>query len=387
MKRVRRLFFGLVAAGLSVLLILGLSYAGTSSEGPISDVLSWLGVGVARAERSAARWIRGHDRAMDLPWMQPYFDEPSALADPTVPLLGIFDEEVPRSLEGAIALERQLGTAFSLVQIYSAWGDRPDQTFPTRIAEAIVDLGSVPVVTWEPWLVDFENAAHPGLRLRDDRDEHGLGDIAAGVYDFYVDEWAEAARRFGEPILLRFAHEMNDPYRYPWGPHNNDPAEFIAAWRHVVERFREAGAHNVLWVWSPHVAYDGFEWFYPGDDVVDWVATGALNYGTSATWAQWWTFAETFGDHYQDLASWGKPIMIAELGSLAVGGDRAAWYREALDAIPRDYPAVKAVLFFHVSSDATITYQALDWSFADDPAIIETVRDALASWPQPSVVP
>jgi beta-mannanase len=280
-----------------------------------------------------------------------------------------------------------LGASFSLIQLYTAWGDRPDQAFPMRVATAIADLGSIPVITWEPWLTDFENGLHPHLKLRDDRVEHGFRDVAAGAYDFYVDEWARQAKRFGKPILLRFAHEMNDPYRYPWGPQNNTADEFVAAWRHTVERFRAAGADNVLWVWSPHVAYEGFEWFYPGDDVVDWIGTGALNYGTAANWARWWSFAETFGTHYERLSEWRKPIMIAEFGSLAVGGDREAWYREALSEIPTDYPAVKAVLFFHVKNDATITYQTLDWSFAGDSALVATVKESLAAWPVPSVVP
>ena len=386
-KRVRRVVLGLIVGTASVVLVLGLSYLGSSSEGPITDTLAWIGVRWAQAEQGVARWLQGTDRAAELPWMEHYRADPAALRAPTSTLLGAYDEAIPGSLEGALALERELGSPLSVLQVYSAWGDRPDQQFPVRALTAISDLGSVPLVTWEPWLVDFENSAHPHLDLRDERDDKGLADVAAGVYDFYVDEWARQAARFERPLLVRFAHEMNDPYRYPWGPHNNTADEFVLAWRHVVERFRAAGADNVVWVWSPHVAYEGFEWFYPGDAFVDWVATGALNYGTVATWSQWWTFRETFGTHYEALAAWGKPIMIAELGSLAVGGDRAAWYRDALTSIPVDYPAVKAVLFFHVASDATITYQALDWSIVGDSVLVSSIQQALAAWPPPNSEP
>ncbi len=384
MSRVRRLGLGVAVAALSVVLVLALSFAGSSAEGPVRDALRWIGGSVARVERGAVRWLQGGDRAARLPWTRRYLEDPAALRTPSELLLGVYDEGLPRSLEGALELEEQLGRPFSLIQMYTAWGDRPDQQFPLRVLESIVDLGSVPVVTWEPWLTDFENSLHPGIELRDERDDHGLADVAAGVYDFYVDAWAAQAARFGGPILLRFAHEMNDPYRYPWGPQNNTPEAFVAAWRHVVERFRAAGAHNVLWVWSPHVAYEGFEWFYPGDDVVDWVATGALNYGTAANWARWWSFKATFGDHYPELAALGKPVMIAEFGSLAVGGDRTAWYRDALAALPGDYRAVRALLFFNVSSDATITYQALDWSVSGDTALVRAIREELAAWPESS---
>jgi beta-mannanase len=173
---------------------------------------------------------------------------------------------------------------------------------------------------------------------------------------------------------------MNDPYRYPWGPQNNKAEDYIAAWRHVVQRFRQAGANNVIWVWSPHVAYEYPEAFYPGDDVVDWVATGALNYGTVARWSDWWSFEEIYTSKREHLTRWKKPVMIAEFGSLAVGGDRNAWFREALSELPHRHPEIKALLFFNVTSDATTTQQSLDWSFQQDSTIVSTVAGAVASW-------
>jgi hypothetical protein len=173
---------------------------------------------------------------------------------------------------------------------------------------------------------------------------------------------------------------MNDPYRYSWGPQNNTKEEFIGAWRRVVERSRLAGAHNVIWIWSPHVAYEYWTHYYPGDEWVDWVATGVLNYGPIASWSRWWTFDEIFGRSENSLAAFGKPVMIAELGSLAVGGDRTSWFREALTDLPQHHPSVKAILFFHVRGDQTVTYQKLDWSFLDDSSTVTALRDALAPW-------
>jgi beta-mannanase len=236
------------------------------------------------------------------------------------------------------------------------------------------------MVTWEPWLTDFENGLHPHLPLRDARDRHGLAAVARGEYDFYLDRWAADAAAFGKPLFVRVGHEMNDPYRYPWGPQNNTKEEFIAAWRRIVDRFRSAGAHNVLWVWAPHVAYQYWDLYYPGGEYVDWVSTGTLNFGTVANWSQWWSFDQLFGMKYDTLASFGKPVMIDEFGSLAVGGDRTAWYRDALTDLPRRYPGVKALLFFNAREDQTLTYQKVNWSI-DEQALAETIRMTLHSWP------
>jgi len=133
-------------------------------------------------------------------------------------------------------------------------------------------------------------------------------------------------------------------------------------------------------VWSPHVAYAYWDLYYPGDAYVDWVATGALNYGPIAQWSQWWSFAQIFGEKYPGLAAFGKPVMVAELGSLAVGGDRAQWYRDALAQMPSRYPAVRAVLFFHARGDATVTYQKVDWSVVNDTATARAIHGAASAW-------
>ena len=172
---------------------------------------------------------------------------------------------------------------------------------------------------------------------------------------------------------------MNDPYRYPWGPQNNDPADYIAAWRHVVNRFRANGVKNVIWVWSPHPAYKNYDLYYPGDKYVDWVSAGTLNYGTVAAWSQWYTFDEIFGKYYPLFAKYKKPIMISEFGSLATGGNREKWFEDALTAMPVKYPLIKSIVFFHVSNDKTTTDKSLDWYIKYDHHITQTISSIINS--------
>ena len=173
---------------------------------------------------------------------------------------------------------------------------------------------------------------------------------------------------------------MNDPYRYTWGPQNNTADEFVAAWKHVVDYFRKAGANNVIWMWSPHIAYGYFNEYYPGDDYVDWVGVGTLNYGKVALWSDWWSFDEVYGKYYTDLAAFNKPIMLTEFGSLAVGGDRAAWYADALCAIPTKYPMTKSVVFFHFDNDYTLTNKSLNWYFINDKKVCDSINKCIKTW-------
>jgi len=130
-------------------------------------------------------------------------------------------------------------------------------------------------------------------------------------------------------------------------------------WKHVVNRFNYVGAKNAVWLWSPHPAYTTYTQFYPGNEYVDWIGTTCLNYGTVAQWSKWYSFDDIFGKFYKDFSHYDKPIMIAECGTLAVGGDRATWFRDAITELPAKYPAVKALLFYHNSNDNTTSYKNL----------------------------
>ena len=97
---------------------------------------------------------------------------------------------------------------------------------------------------------------------------------------------AEALRRFGGPIFLRFAHEMNGDW-YPWdGYHNgkfDGAATYIAAWRHVhvhlrgcerIERACGSGARRRTSV--PDAGWNSWRRYYPGDAYVDWVCVDTV---------------------------------------------------------------------------------------------------------------
>lgn len=367
-------------AGVSIVLLL--SYLGDRSRGPLSSFMDEAGTMVTKMENNIIINKRTDRRKVKLDWLQNMISNPELIRNPSVMLIGAYDNRTAESYESIITLEDALQTTFPFIHIYTAWGDKEEEKFPRRQVEAIAELGSVAVITWEPWLTDFDADKYPQLPKPEKRDKGGLADIAKGKYDFYLNHWAEDAKTTGKLIFLRMGHEMNDPYRYPWGPQNNTPRDYVAAWRHVHKIFTSKGVNNVIWIWSPHPSYGYFDAFYPGDEYVDYVGVNVLNYGTAVTWSKWWTFKEIFGQHYLELAKYQKPIMITEFGCLSVGGDRAKWFSEALAALPTEYPAVKSILFFHFSNDKTTTQKAVDWTFDDDQPTLKAVTTQVHRWPE-----
>ncbi|MDD3310768.1 glycosyl hydrolase [Pseudodesulfovibrio sp.] len=263
------------------------------------------------------------------------------------PGFGLVVEGCPITGAALAQAGQDIGWPVSLVVFFLQWSEDRSAPFPARTVEAIQAAGAVPVVTWEPMTMEGG-------------EEHAVNadDILSCRWDGYIDAFALAARENGGRIILRFAHEMNLA-RYHWGGDADafgpeSPARYRAMFRHVRDRFRQAGADNVLFAFCPnaeslpHPVRDGAAWntaaaYYPGDDAVDVLGMDGYNWGTTFTrakdgWDSRFTaFADIFGTIRRELQalSAGKPLVVFETASVTSGGDKAAWIRDAADTARR----------------------------------------------------
>ena len=237
-------------------------------------------------------------------------------------------------------------------------------------ASNIVSRDAVPLITWMP----YNNAAP---------DSNVIVEIASGQWDAYIDSWIEGLTNWRntypagtEPsILLRFGHEFNGNW-YPWG---NQPEALKTAWRHVHQRFTDAGLNDVVgWVWcANNVDVDSFKdvtAYYPGDDVVDWLSIDGYNWGSNYSFTRWKSFDETFSQQYVKMVTAfpGKPMMLAEVSSAephdvpdptwGQDGDdsdsvqsKAAWITDMMQSVQNNYPAIKSIVWFNTNKE-------LDWA-------------------------
>jgi hypothetical protein len=173
--------------------------------------------------------------------------------------------------------------------------------------------------------------------------------IAAGKADRIINADAKAAAAYKGPILLSFHHEPE------YGvPRYGTPAQFVAAWRHVVDRFRAAGATNVLWIWilgSEVFRQGAADGWYPGRSYVDYAGADGYNYAGAKAGAQWRTVDAIFSSFYAWSVQHHLPAMIAETGCLedpADPGRKAAWFNEA-DGWLHTHPDIKAFVYFNTT--------------------------------------
>jgi mannan endo-1,4-beta-mannosidase len=150
--------------------------------------------------------------------------------------------------------------------------------------------------------------------------------IAAGVYDRYLTNFADAVAQFGEQtghgVVIGFAHEPNGSW-YPWGYRHATPAAWIAAWRHVVTLFRTAGARNVTWLWtvniiSKRIGVPSPARWWPGKAYVNWVGVDGYYLQRS------WKFAALFGPTIKAIRALTlDPILISETAATQAAGKAA----------------------------------------------------------------
>lgn len=245
----------------------------------------------------------------------------------------------PRLAELQETLEIPLG----LVVIFIQW---PEETshdnFPAAQLAAIQAAGALPCLTWEPMVIS--NGEERAVSARQ---------ITDGTYDPYLRNFARRAAAFNQPLIMRFAHEMNLS-RYHWGTTAEQygpasPGLYRQMFRYVVNIFREEGADKVLFAFNPNAESvpspqheAGAQWnrpenYYPGDDVVDLLGMDGYNWGESRTmeehgWeSSFQSFADIFTPLYQSLRRLApdKPIYVFETASVNLGGDKSAWVREA----------------------------------------------------------
>lgn len=253
--------------------------------------------------------------------------------------LGVWQPGAPWNMTPLDQFERETGKRVAIVHWYQGWG-AANAPLDTSLLSAVAARGSMPMITWEPW--DYTQGTN--------QPAYSLANIANGNFDAYVRSWAVGLAAYHKPVLLRFAHEMNNPV-YPWsiGINGNTSSEYVAAWRHVHDIFTAAGATNVQWVWSPNVWWPGqpdITLMYPGDNYVDWVAMDGYNY---VPWGGWQSFSQIFGATYQKLtALTDKPVMVAEVASDEAGGNKADWITSMYTKeIPDNFPRIRAVVWFN----------------------------------------
>ena len=226
-----------------------------------------------------------------------------------------------------LAKEQFNGRKYDIVHYFYKW----DATLPSWREHWIIDGGRTPMISW----------AGPVVTT-----------ILDGSQNAHIDKQARALRDLNHPVILRFFWEMDGNFNKARAVGSE---QYKQAWRLLRQRFQAAGADNVEFAWVPTA--DGFrrgeaQKWYPGDDAVDWIGADGYNWYpvSNNESSKWRSFKEIFDPFYQWAKERNKPLIIGEMGVQEDPADpnrKAQWLRDSAIAMERDFPLIKAVIYFN----------------------------------------
>jgi mannan endo-1,4-beta-mannosidase len=209
--------------------------------------------------------------------------------------------------------------------------------------EELIQQGRIPLITFH--FIDYSKKGKQGV----------TEEILKGKYDAYIANWAEGLKSLEAPVLVRLANEMNGDWT-PWSLKHTyqDPDLYKLAYRYIVDKYKEAGASNVRFVWNPNVdSAPHYSWndetlFYPGDRYVDWIGLTSYNFGKTA-WGKFQTFDQLYQNLYITYTNQfpNKPFLIGEFASAVNGGNKEQFIKEFLKKLPSKYRNIRLAIWFN----------------------------------------
>jgi mannan endo-1,4-beta-mannosidase len=256
---------------------------------------------------------------------------------------GVYEPGSPGSYANVTRFSAASGTTPKLTLYYSGWWEK----FQARFATAAWSHGAYTLVQLQPSVP--------------------LAEIARGYSDKYLRSYAAAVKAFGHPVVLSFAHEMNGSW-YSWGDGHTPPSVFIAAWRHMVTVFRQAGVSNVTWLWTVNsidaTAAPLSQW-WPGAAYVNWVGVDGYYYRSSDT------FRSVFGTTVAEIRTFTRdPVLISETAVGPVAGP--AKIAGLFGGVAADH--LLGLVWFDEAQHDGIYHQ--DWRLEGNPAALAAFRAA-----------
>ncbi len=176
-----------------------------------------------------------------------------------------------------------------------------------------------------------------------------LTDIVSGELNediIQMGEWIKSANR---PVYLRIGYEFNLQY-------GNDYANYIKAYRHIVNTLNSVPVYNYVSVWQSHghgSKTELMKW-YPGDEYVDWLG---------------YSHFDGNGEGILEIArEKNKPVMICE--ATPRGRDLKtedgetvwnAWFNPMFSYIEENSDVIKALAYINADWDSQPMWEGQGW--------------------------
>jgi cellulose synthase/poly-beta-1,6-N-acetylglucosamine synthase-like glycosyltransferase len=251
-------------------------------------------------------------------------------------------------------LERDLDDQFNIIGRTQDIHDLFDKAWADQLAEQHA----------RPWITlqfgEFGPHQKPPI-------DANLPAIINGIHDQEIRNWAQDIRDYGKPVYLTILLHVDKNWSLSSAVANGGiPQDASNAWMHVQSVFKEVGATNVAWIWSPADPIHD-QVYAPPASTIDAVLQSFINY-PGTRWANPETVLRELQRRYPT-----KPILV-EVSASGPATQKAAWLTKlgvAIDNVPHIY----ALLYHEGGPSLNLTKaQIASWSMDSDPASLAALK-------------
>lgn len=172
-----------------------------------------------------------------------------------------------------------------------------------------------------------------------------LEDISNGLYDQIIISMCAELSETGKPSFIRFGHEMERVTgRYPWAV--SESGNYISAYTHFVKLCKENYSQG-FYVWSP-AGENNLAEYWPDGSLVDYVGLSVYSLSTfdKDYYGHERSFKENFGEKYERVKKYERPVMIAELGVSGTSNQQRDWIIQ-MTKDTAAFPLLKTIVYFN----------------------------------------
>ena len=249
-------------------------------------------------------------------------------------LWGVYTLQNGNPEQSVRRLETEVGRKFDLTLRYHDFSDHQHQgNFPDYY-ERRLGADHTLFLSWQ-------------ARVSDTNRNISWRAIANGYYDRFINRAATQVKAHARPVFIAFDPEFDTHTT------KGTMADYVAAYRRVVNKFRGYGVTNVAWAWVSS-GYLGagndakIQAGYPGDSYVDWVGWDPFNFYrcNGTTW-------KTFGPKVTPTYNWmkanghgDKPFLLSEYGTQYGSSTLTKQWYDGIPGALRSLPNLKAMVRF-----------------------------------------
>ncbi|MGN6295635.1 MAG: glycosyltransferase [Ginsengibacter sp.] len=212
------------------------------------------------------------------------------------------------------------------------WKTGENHILDTNYFQQVYRRRAIPLIVWNPW----QDSSISTKNITP------IQDILKGRYDKLFLSFATQVARLNKPVFLRFVNKNTADRRSLFAYSAFSADDFKEAWRYVHQKFNEAGADKVIWIWNPPDVATANEYF-PGENFVDWLGVNILDTNWQSTEKDQNIFDSLYRPYHSlQLFKSGLPVMLTETVGSTI--NKVQWWDKTWQTLDTTFEEIKSIL-------------------------------------------